>query len=44
MNKQNRDTERIIEVLLANDASNVQDWIVDGTDNNDEVELGKRLT
>ncbi|XP_042429438.1 uncharacterized protein LOC122016267 [Zingiber officinale] len=42
MNKKNREKERNIEVLLANDASSAQDWIVDGAD--DEVEHDTGMT
>ena len=43
LNKQKREKERNVDVLLAKDASNAQGWIVDGGED-DEVELGSWLT
>ena len=43
LNKQKREKERNVDVLLAKDASNAQGWIVDGGED-DEVELGSGLT
>ena len=41
MDKRKRGTKKKIDILLANDASNAQGWIVD--DGDDEVEPGSRL-
>ena len=43
MNKQKREKERNVDVLLASDASNAQWWIVEGGDN-EEIEAGTGLT
>lgn len=43
MNKQKREKERNVDVLLARDASNAQGWIVDGGDD-DEADPGTGLT
>ena len=43
LNKQKREKERNVDVLLEKDASNAQGWIVDGGED-DEVELGSGLT
>lgn len=43
MNKQKREKERNVDVLLASDASNAQGWIVDGEDD-DEVDPGTGIT
>ena len=42
MDKRKRGTEKKIDILLANDASNAQGWIVE--DGDDEVELGSVFT
>ncbi|XP_052185601.1 uncharacterized protein LOC127797104 [Diospyros lotus] len=43
MNKQKREKERNVDVLLASDASNAQGWIVNGEDD-EEIEPGMGLT
>ena len=43
MNKQKREKERNVDVLLASDASNAQGWIVEGGDD-EEIEPGTGLT
>jgi len=43
MNKQKREKEMNVDVLLASDASNAQGWIVEGGDD-EEIEPGTGLT
>ena len=43
INKQKREKERNVDVLLARDANNAQGWIVEGGDD-EEVELRTGLT
>ena len=42
MDKRKRGTEKKVDILLANDASNAQGWIVE--DGDDKVELGSGFT
>ena len=43
MNKQKRENERNVDVLLASDVSNAQGWIVEGGDD-EKIEPGMGLT
>ena len=42
INKQKREKERNVDVLLASDANNAQEWIVEGGDDK-EIEPSKGL-